>query len=124
MVRSERTKAEGAFAAAAALLMLEGTDWSTVEEEAQLKEDIQQVADQCRAEETKKTIVLIERSLKKAIAEPVEISLAKPGPQMWDQVLSAFNKALDVAHETYLRKAKSGYLASNDDRCTFTDDLL
>lgn len=112
VVRSERTKAEGTFAAAAALLILEGTDWSTVEEEAQLRDDIQQVADQCRAEETKKTIVLIERSLKKSVAEPVEMALAKPGPQIWDQVLIAFNKALGVAHETYLKKAKSEQFVS------------
>ncbi|KDN35946.1 root hair defective 3 GTP-binding protein [Tilletiaria anomala UBC 951] len=107
VVRVERAKAETAFAAAAALLMLDGTDWNTAEEEAQLREDIQQIADQCRVEETKKMIVLIERSIKRAVAEPTEIALGKPGPEMWDHVLEGFRHALQQAEAAYMQKAKS-----------------
>ncbi len=107
VVRAARAEAEGAFALAAAALVLEGTDWSTAEEEAQLRAELDAVADACRAEETKKTVVAIERAVRKRVAEPTEVALAKPGPLMWDQVLQAFDQAWKEAQSTYLRKAKS-----------------
>ncbi|KAL9936593.1 hypothetical protein V8E36_004661 [Tilletia maclaganii] len=109
VVGVERTKAEGVFGAASAAILLSDTDWVTAveEEHAQLLDDITQIADQCRAEETKKMIVQIERAFKKAIAEPTELALSKSSPEMWDAVLQAFKDALAQAEATYSRRAKS-----------------
>jgi hypothetical protein len=107
VVSSERQRALARFEAAAQAVQLAETDWSVEEETQQLATAIDAIADQCRAEETKKMLALIERALKKAIAEPTEMALASPGTEMWDGVLEAFGKALAQAEATYLRKAKS-----------------
>lgn len=106
VVSGERSRALAKFAAAAKAVQLADTDWNVEEETQQLESAIDAIADQCRADETKKMLTLIERALRKAIAEPVELGLARPGPQMWDAVLEAFGKALAQAEATYLRKAK------------------
>jgi protein SEY1 len=41
------------------------------------------------------------------ISEPVDLSLNKPSPDMWDNVLSTFRQTLEKAETTYLTKAKS-----------------
>lgn len=119
--------------------MLQDTDWSYEEEFMQLQDDITQIADQCRVEETKKMVLQIEvrispavlevhcckfirshtnlapaaislcpqRNIKKQIAEPTELALARPAPDMWDKILKAFTDALEKAEALYLRKAKS-----------------
>lgn len=107
VVGAERTKALGAFEAGATLIRLADTDWTFEDEFEQLKEDVGDIADQCRAEETKKMVMQIERALKKSIAEPTELALAKPSPDMWDTILSSFKAALARAEETYLKKACS-----------------
>lgn len=107
VVSAERTKALGAFEAGAALIRLADTDWTSEDEFEQLKQDVGDIADQCRAEETKKMVLQIERALKKAIAEPTELALAKPQPEMWDRILKAFKTALQSAETAYLSKARS-----------------
>lgn len=106
VVSKERSKAIETFTAASALITLADTDWSTNEEVSQFEESIDQIANQCRAEETKKMVILIERNFKKEIAEPVEINLAKPSPDMWDRILASFTDALQKAELTYRKKAK------------------
>ncbi|KAE8227070.1 hypothetical protein CF319_g419 [Tilletia indica] len=109
VVGAERARAETIFSTACAAILLADTDWGTAveEEHAQLQDDISQIADQCRAEETKKMITQIERTFKKAIAEPTELALSKPRPEMWDAVLKAFKDALEQAEATYSRRAKT-----------------
>lgn len=107
VVSQERKRAEAQFKGAATLLLLADTDWSLSEEVAQFEQEIDQVANQCRAEETVKMVAQIERTLKKSIAEPTEIALSKPGPDMWDRLLESFKLALDKAEAVYLAKAKS-----------------
>lgn len=48
-----------------------------------------------------------QRNFKKQISEPVDISLNKATPDMWDKVLSTFKNTLEKAESTYLAKAKS-----------------
>ncbi|KAK0557401.1 Dynamin-like GTPase that mediates homotypic ER fusion [Tilletia horrida] len=109
VVGAERAKAEAVFTAASTAILLADTDWITAveEEHAQLLDDISHIADECRAEETKKMLTQIERTFKKAIAEPTELALSKPRPDMWDAVLKAFKDALAQAEATYTRRAKT-----------------
>jgi hypothetical protein len=48
-----------------------------------------------------------QRSLRKQLAEPVEIGLGKPREDMWDDLLSVFKKMLETSEELYRAKAKS-----------------
>lgn len=89
---------------------VEGEDavhWSFDDEFVLLREEMSSIADQCRKDETKKMVNVIERNFKKQISEPVELHLSKPTPDMWDKVLAAFRDTLDKAESTYLAKAKS-----------------
>lgn len=52
-------------------------------------------------------VMQIERGLKKSIAEPTELALAKPSAEMWDSILSSFKTALARAEELYLKRAHS-----------------
>ncbi|CEH16881.1 protein sey1 [Ceraceosorus bombacis] len=107
VVQGERAKALSRFAAASLAIRLSETDWTTDEEQEQLREAIDGIADQCRADETKKMVAQIERGIKKITAEPTELALARPGPDMWDRILIAFKDALTSAEAAYLEKAKS-----------------
>ncbi|KAG8688636.1 Dynamin-like GTPase that mediates homotypic ER fusion [Ceratobasidium sp. 423] len=114
VVGGAREKWEGRFreGAAARLMsvaeaLLPETDWSYDEELASLQQEFGVVADQLRADETKKMINSIERSVKRNIAEPVALHLNKPRMDMWDQLLKDFKETLDKAEKTYLNKAKS-----------------
>lgn len=107
VVQGEKSKAELTFRAASTAICLVDTDWTIDEELAQFNEDVTQIADQCRAEETKKMVTQIERNLKKEISEPVELALARPGADMWDKVLRSFEESMSKAESSYLKKAKS-----------------
>ncbi|KAJ1019402.1 hypothetical protein NDA16_004519 [Ustilago loliicola] len=107
VVSSEKRGALAKFSTAAQAVLLADTDWTIDEEVAQLESEIQSISDTMRVEETKKMVAQIERTFKKNIAEPVEMALNKPEPDMWDKVLSAFRSTLEQAEATYLRKAKS-----------------
>lgn len=107
VVAEERREAESKFKTAASLILLADTDWSIEEEVSQFDYEIDQVANQCRAEETVKMVTQIERAFKKEIAEPTELALSKPGVDMWDRALLVFRSALERAEQSYLTKAKS-----------------
>ncbi|KAG6874499.1 Dynamin-like GTPase that mediates homotypic ER fusion [Termitomyces sp. Mi166 len=115
------------FSTGAQEALVEGTDWVWEDELESLKEEVRGVADQCRKDETKKMINLIEvkrfrhpyyksdtdvvileqKNFKKHISEPVELALNKANSTMWDGVLKAFRESLDRAETTYSTKAKS-----------------
>ncbi|UZJ54972.1 hypothetical protein CBS101457_004292 [Exobasidium rhododendri] len=107
VVSAERERAEESFTGACLLICLKDTDWTVTEEVSQFKESIDQIANQCRIEETKKMVIVIERNFKKEIAEPTELALARPNPEMWDSILESFREALQKAELTYAKKAKS-----------------
>ncbi|KAM6501966.1 RHD3/Sey1 [Amanita muscaria] len=107
VVAEARKFCEDTFMSGAKEALIEGTDWSWQEELELLKEEIQHVADQFRRDETKKMVNLIERKFKSRISDPVEMSLNKATPDMWDDVLAAFKGALTQAEETYTAKANS-----------------
>ncbi|KAF4597963.1 Dynamin-like GTPase that mediates homotypic ER fusion [Pleurotus pulmonarius] len=109
VVEQAREKCEGDFAAGATEAVVEeGSDsWGWEEELELLKEEMRSVANQCRKDETKKMVNLIEKTFKKQISEPVELHLNKPAPNMWDNVLKVFKETLEKAERQYLAKAKS-----------------
>ncbi|QRW23775.1 GTP-binding protein [Rhizoctonia solani] len=107
VVGGAREKWEGRFREGAAEALLPETDWSYDEELASLQQEFGTVADQLRADETKKMINSIERSVKRNIAEPVALHLNKPRMDMWDKLLKEFKEMLDKAEKTYIVKAKS-----------------
>ncbi|TBU45789.1 protein SEY1 [Dichomitus squalens] len=107
VVASARARLEKRFLQGAQEALVEGTDWSYEEELGLLREEARIVADQCRKDETKKMVNVIERNFKKQISEPVDVYLNQPSPDMWDKVLKVFRETLDKAESSYLTKAKS-----------------
>ncbi|KAG8900267.1 Dynamin-like GTPase that mediates homotypic ER fusion [Tulasnella sp. 403] len=89
-------------------------EWTYEEEFQQLKHEMGLVADQCRKDETKKMVNAIERTFKRQIDEPIEVALNKVNPDMWDQILRAFNDNLETCEELYLSKAK-GFNCTNEE---------
>ena len=103
---------------------IEEKEWSWEEELGLLREEIANVAEVFRKDETKKTVNLIEvriweldighvdwltllqRNFKRQISEPVDVALNKASPDMWDKVLGAFKQLLERAESSYLKKAK------------------
>ena len=53
--------------------------------------------------------LLLQRTFKRQISEPVELHLSVATSDMWDKVLTAFREILDKAESTYLNKARSDY---------------
>ncbi|KAF8639522.1 hypothetical protein AX17_001427 [Amanita inopinata Kibby_2008] len=107
IVSKARKHCESTFSSGALEAFIEGTDWSWKDELESLKEEIQSVADQCRKDETKKMLNLIERNFKRRISEPVELALNKATQDMWDQVLQSFKETLAKAESSYMSKARS-----------------
>ncbi|KAF9004417.1 root hair defective 3 GTP-binding protein [Hymenopellis radicata] len=108
VVKSARETWETKFESAAVEAVVEESpEWNWEEESFLLKDEMSTVADQCRKDETKKMVNVIERNFKKQISEPVELALGAPAPDMWDRVLKNFKQTLEKAEATYLAKAKS-----------------
>ncbi|KAJ9104579.1 Dynamin-like GTPase that mediates homotypic ER fusion [Naganishia friedmannii] len=107
VVKEIARRVEKDFIERAEETQLKDTDWQFDDELALLRDDLKLIADQCRVDETKKMVNAIERSLRKQLAEPVEIGLAKPNAEMWDNLLRVFRAMLDKSEEVYLAKAKS-----------------
>jgi len=107
VVASAKKKCENRFILGAKEALLEDTDWVWEDELQLLNEEVRAVADQCRADETKKMVNAIERNFKRQISDPVEMQLSTATPDMWDKVLGVFRDTLTKAETTYLSKAKS-----------------
>lgn len=63
IVNDARSKFEHLFLTGANELLIEGVNWSYEEECSSFQEEIQSVADQCRKDETKKMVNVIEVNL-------------------------------------------------------------
>ncbi|BGP39920.1 Dynamin-like GTPase that mediates homotypic ER fusion [Rhodotorula kratochvilovae] len=107
VVRAAREKAEKDFEEEVERVTLEESGWSAEEERAALGEDMDAVAELLRKEETRKMVAVIERNIKRQMAETVEVALNHPSADMWDKVLVSFKAALAKAEEAYVRKATS-----------------
>ncbi|KIY50144.1 root hair defective 3 GTP-binding protein [Fistulina hepatica ATCC 64428] len=107
VVANARATCEKTFRDGAQEALVEDTDWAWEDEASLLDEEICSVADQCRKDETKKMVNLIERNFKRQISDPVELYLNQPAPGMWDKVLKTYRETLDKAEAAYLSKARS-----------------
>ncbi|KAJ8516604.1 hypothetical protein ONZ45_g6107 [Pleurotus djamor] len=109
VVKSAQAKCESEFVSGAkeAVVEEESGAWNWQEEFELLKEEMQSVANQCRKDETKKMVNVIERAFKKQISEPVELQLNKPVSNMWDNILKVFKENLQKSEASYLAKAQS-----------------
>ncbi|KAI5118453.1 hypothetical protein M0805_006272 [Coniferiporia weirii] len=107
-------RCEKCFVDGAEEAKLEDTDWAWEDELELLREEIGIVSNQCRADETKRMVNLIERNLKKQLSEPVEIHMNAAAADMWDKVLTAFRQSLEKAEGVYLTKARS-FNATDDE---------
>ncbi|KAJ6494940.1 RHD3/Sey1 [Mycena vulgaris] len=107
VIFAARGRCLGRFESGAREALVEGADWAWEDELARLAEEIGSVADQCRRDETKKMVNLIERNFKKQISEPVDLALNKAAPGMWDDILRTFKETLGKAETAYLAKAAS-----------------
>ncbi|WWD17114.1 protein SEY1 [Kwoniella shandongensis] len=95
------------FLDAAKEVKIDGTDWEYEHELASLEDDLRLIADRCRADETKKMVNTIERTVKRQLLEPVEVALSQPSPTMWDKVLETYKDVSESGEDAYLAKAKS-----------------
>ncbi|KAF8444787.1 root hair defective 3 GTP-binding protein [Boletus edulis BED1] len=107
VVGKATSECETRFQAGGKEACIEETEWSWEEELELLREEIANVAEVFRKDETKKMVNLIERNFKRQISEPVDVALNKATPDMWDKVLGAFKQLLERAESSYLKKAKS-----------------
>jgi len=109
VVGKARADAEARFRdGAQEAVVTEGdASWQWEEELRLLRDEIQSVADQLRKDETKKMVNAIERNFKKQIAEPVDLQLSKPTPEIWDNVLRTYKDTLANSEHSYLSKARS-----------------
>ncbi|GAA5977656.1 hypothetical protein JCM11641_006892 [Rhodosporidiobolus odoratus] len=120
VVREAREVAEREFEKGARKVVLEESGWSEEEEGGMLREDMDAVAELLRKEETRKMVAVIERNIKRQMAETVELALNNPSGDMWDKVLSAFKAALAKAEEAYTRKATSFNCTSEETTAALT----
>jgi hypothetical protein len=109
VVGKARASAEARFSdGAQEAVVTEGdASWQWEEELRLLREEIQSIADQLRKDETKKMVNAIERNFKKQIAEPVDLQLSRPTPEIWDNVLRTYTDTLADSEYSYLSKARS-----------------
>ncbi|KAI9571146.1 RHD3/Sey1 [Boletus coccyginus] len=107
VVRKATSECETRFQAGSKEACIEEKEWSWEEELNLLREEIANVAEVFRKDETKKMVNVIERNFKRQISEPVDVALNKAAPDMWDNVLAAFKQLLERAESSYLKKAKA-----------------
>ncbi|KZT53832.1 root hair defective 3 GTP-binding protein [Calocera cornea HHB12733] len=114
VVGDARAKAETAFKDGAAEASIQDADWDYDIEFGQLDEELTSLAALSKSDEMKKMVNNIERMFKRDIGEKVDLELGRPGPKMWDAVLTTYSDALKKAEQSYLRKAKS-FNSTNDE---------
>jgi hypothetical protein len=128
VVSGARARAEQAFVDGARESVVEEGDvaWGWEEERELLREEMRSVGDQLRRDETKKMVNAIEvrhaqlatahqltccvqRNFKRQIAEPVDLALNKPAPDLWDRIVRSYGETLAKAEASYLAKATSAH---------------
>ncbi|KAH0827997.1 RHD3/Sey1 [Lanmaoa asiatica] len=115
VVGKATSECETRFQAGGKEACIEEKEWNWEEELGLLREEIANVAEVFRKDETKKMVNLIERNFKRQISEPVDVALNKAAPDMWDKVLEAFKQLLEKAESSYLKKAKAFNCTEEED---------
>ncbi|OCF74245.1 protein SEY1 [Kwoniella mangroviensis CBS 8886] len=107
IVTQAQQQAKQNFLTSAKEVVVDGTDWEYTSELELLEDDLKNIADRYRKDETKKMVNTIERNVKRQLLEPVEVALSQASPKMWDTVLTTYKEVSEDAEGSYLSKAKS-----------------
>lgn len=105
LVQNEHEKALRQFDEETQALILPETDWKVDDERARLSEELDAMASSMRAEESRKLAATLEKEMRRQLAEPTELALAHPGPDMWDTVLRTWQRVNDEATAAFRARA-------------------
>ncbi|MBW0477881.1 hypothetical protein O181_017596 [Austropuccinia psidii MF-1] len=118
VVSIQMEAAEKEFQNIVKLVLLDQTDWTYDEQLLQLKEDLATISNQCKVDEMKKLIGSIEKEAQRQINEVVELAMAHPNKELWDEVLQGFASAVKAAEEKYQIKSASFSCTKEEDQQT------
>lgn len=118
VVSTAKDKCEERFIGVAKEAKLEDSDWVWEDELGLLRDEVNSVSDQCRADETKKMVNQIERNFKKQISDPVELHLSVASEDMWDKVLGVHRQTLEKSEALYLSKAQTFNCTDVENTCS------
>lgn len=90
-------------------MMLEGTDWSYVQEEGLLKEELDDIASKVRVKEFIKMNRLLEKRVEAELADLVTLELNRPASNMWHKIIDAYKSTLANAEKVLEKQAQSKY---------------
>ncbi|WFD19925.1 Dynamin-like GTPase that mediates homotypic ER fusion [Malassezia caprae] len=105
LVQDEHAAALRQFDAETQTLVLPETDWKVDDERAQLSEELNAMARTMRAEESRKLAASLEKEMRRQLAEPVELALAHPAPDMWDAVMQTLQRVNNEATAAFRARA-------------------
>ena len=87
--------------------------WEYEQELDLVDKDLEHIANQLRADETKKLVNTAERSIKRQLLEPVEVAMSKPIAGLWENIISKYQDVVEAAEYAYLAKAKGECLVAS-----------
>jgi hypothetical protein len=109
-----RQVAEQYFVEHATKILLALTSWSFDEDRLQLVDELAEIAGKHRAEEVKKMVVTLEKTVRKSTDEAIAVNLNASTPEMWTIVLDALKAAVDEA-EAKLAERASRYSVADEE---------
>ncbi|KAG1147227.1 hypothetical protein G6F37_004261 [Rhizopus arrhizus] len=107
IVTASLEEASSFFEDGAKAMMLEGTDWSYVQEEGLLKEELDDIASEIRVKEFIKMNKLLEKRVEAELADLVTLELNRPASNMWHKVIDGYKSTLANAEKTLEKQAQS-----------------
>lgn len=90
-------------------MMFEGTDWSYVQEEGLLKEELDDIVSEVRVKEFIKMNRLLEKRVEAELADLITLELNRPASNMWHKVIDGYKSTLANAEKTLEKQAQSKY---------------
>ncbi|KAF9963008.1 Dynamin-like GTPase that mediates homotypic ER fusion [Modicella reniformis] len=95
------------FLEGAKAIKLDETDWEYDEELYQVEHDLQELSAAQREKELAKMSTELEKRLQRELDEPIKLALDKPGPAMWDRVITIYQRKIKDAETVLHKKAKT-----------------
>ncbi|KAG0750155.1 hypothetical protein G6F23_000424 [Rhizopus arrhizus] len=102
------------FEDGAKAMMFEGTDWSYVQEEGLLKEELDDIVSEVRVKEFIKMNRLLEKRVEAELADLVTLELNRPASNMWHKVIDGYKSTLANAEKTLEKQAQSFNLSATE----------
>ncbi|KAG1055837.1 hypothetical protein G6F43_002231 [Rhizopus delemar] len=114
IVMTSLKEASSFFEDGAKAMMLEGTDWSYVQEEGLLKEELDDIASKVRVKEFIKMNRLLEKRVEAELADLVTLELNRPASNMWHKIIDAYKSTLANAEKVLEKQAQSFNLSATE----------